>query len=591
MAKRLRKAVAVAALSIFCLPLAACAGVASSDDDGVKSGVHGSGAAYGYVGEAAAPSNEPERVVPTADDEAGDPAVVDPPKSEKYDAYLWDGDLEKAGWNGAVDAPSTYSADSESKTVTIGDAAAFAYFAHQASLVENDGFKGYTVNLECNIDLDNKLWLPVSFASRKTAATESEGKSVMFKGTFDGKGHTVYGFSSAAFREGMTFDGDNAVIRLSDALSVPFPVDADGDVCEYPYGLFATAGNAVFKNFSVVDVSIDLAEKTMGAKKLITDCAGVLVGYAAGDCTLQNITVGSEATDDKIINTACAGGIVGRVYAGKINGKPAGKVEPTGGNKYLAAGYRLGEIRAENCTSYVDLGVDGEGNKKGGIVGYMVYHSASIFDNCVNYGNINGVFAGGITSYFQLAGNVYYYEDAPDAPISYTFTFDNCTNHGNITAKLTNPADGSWIGGIVGAINDYDSDANALYDKTLGFYECFNYGTITTHQLKAAGGIIGRLETSVNANAANKYALELNRVFNYGDVNGYDGDRTGNDIAAGGVIGALINLPTTQKDNIVIAVGNCGVVTGKVADGIIGKGKDKLSTCTVKYLIDAYKPN
>ena len=61
MAKHLRKAVAVAAVSLFCLPLAACGGVATDNVDGVSGGVHGSGATYGYTDGSATLENSPVR--------------------------------------------------------------------------------------------------------------------------------------------------------------------------------------------------------------------------------------------------------------------------------------------------------------------------------------------------------------------------------------------------------------------------------------------------------------------------------------------------------------------------------------------------
>ncbi len=602
MAKHLRKAVAVAAVSLFCLPLAACGGVATDNVDGVSGGVHGSGATYGYTDGSATLENSPvtesngNGIASEAVAEDVPPAVasVDPPKSEEYDAYLWDGDLAKAGWGGGtVSAPSTYAVDSDpdKMTVTIGDAEAFAYFAHEASLVENDGFKGYTVNLECNIDLDNKLWLPVSFASRGNAAHESsDGKTVMFKGVFDGKGHTVYNFSSAAFREGMAFDGDNAIIRVSDTIAVPFPVDGTTE-CEYPYGLFATAGNATFKNLSVVDVNIDLREKEADGKTFVTDCVGTVVGYVAGDCTIENITVGSDKTNDAIDAEGVAGGIVGRVYAGKNGGKPYGKISAV--DNVLPAGFSFGAVRALNCTNYINIGTpENIGAQRGGIVGYIVYHTVSEFDGCVNYGDLCGRYVGGMMSYFQLAGNVYKYADAPETVIEYRYTFENCVNRGDLTAVNTTAEGDACAGGMVGAIYDWLTSDSALFTKTYGFADCFNYGNISMSQVRGAGGIVGVCELRDNKKE-NSFTAWFNRVFNYGDVIGYSGDTDHANLGTGGIVGELV-LPENIKDKITVAVGNCGAVSGKNADktgGIVGSGKNYLDKATVVYAVDAYKPN
>ena len=106
-------------------------------------------------------------------------------------ASVWDGDLEKAGWadteGSAAPAPDTYVFNAENKTLEIGSAEAFAYFAHQVFADESHALDGVNVKLVCDIDLggDANIWIPIGTTKRSDSHKR-------FSGTFDGNGHTIY---------------------------------------------------------------------------------------------------------------------------------------------------------------------------------------------------------------------------------------------------------------------------------------------------------------------------------------------------------------------------------------------------------------
>ncbi len=623
MKKRLRGVAAVAALSLICLPLAACGnGGAATDVAERNSPVHGSSSTVSGNVDQGLPENG-NVSVDVAENVAGDVAELGLPErpvtaepsapfadgdalSSVYDnAYLWDGDLVKAGWADTetekAPTPSTYMVNTDSKTISICDASAFAYFAHQSNLPENDGFKDYTVVLECDIDLggDANTWIPVGFISRKQSTTENaDGHTIMFKGTFDGNGHTIYNFSSKGFYDNIVYKTGAFYINVSETLDIPFSTDRSENVDEYVYGVFGSVGNATFKNINIVDVKIDLTEKSVDGHEILTDCVGAIVGFAAGDLTLTGCVAGSpegdpaQAETDYIRHTSTTGGLVGRCYAGKLDGKPfAGSSLPKiAGGKTVAAGYRLGAVRMTDCVNHIDLGSDGEGEKKAGILGYIVNQSEFTFDNCKNHGNIYGaLYAGGMLSYWQTDGSAERYEDAPDQKINHSYVFDGCVNYGNIASKVANSGSDSLVGGIVGGVNDWIAEGS--YDKNVGFYDCANYGDIAVFQPSYVGGIIGSLQVYAHTDGAadSVFRTELNGVFNYGDVAGYAGDSFAV-TAVGGVIGRLNlnNVTGERASNVLFACGNCGAVTGKNSGGCIG-GVAALDGYTVKYLINAYK--
>jgi hypothetical protein len=91
---------------------------------------------------------------------------------------VWDG-------NYPTGKPGTFVLDDDNDTVTLNDATALAWFAEtlnddteDSTILREDGYEGFTVKLEANIDLGGKVWTPI-------------GTVVPFKGSFDGGNHTI----------------------------------------------------------------------------------------------------------------------------------------------------------------------------------------------------------------------------------------------------------------------------------------------------------------------------------------------------------------------------------------------------------------
>lgn len=154
----------------------------------------------------------------------------------------------------------------------------------------------------------------------------------------------------------------------------------------------------------------------------------------------------------------------------------------------------------ENCINHIDITATGTGNNCAiGAFSGLAKDSDTIFNNCINYANVNGKnFVGGIvgTAYASVA---------------------NCINYGEIVGTKN-------VGGIIG-----DSNATSIQN-------CKNYGDVTaTVDWALAGGIVGcqRINTSISLSA------------NYGNI--LCGNDT-NNYTAGGIVGYITsNVYGTRK--------------------------------------------
>lgn len=312
-------------------------------------------------------------------------------------------------WDGTVPAaqPESYAVDADGN-VTIGDAAAFVWFAQQA---QTNTFEGKTVTLAANIDLDGQEWTPIAEGSRN-GNTYSEGDA-HFDGTFDGNGLTIAGLKISSLPAGASED--------------------------YAVGLFGVVDGGTVKNFTLADVAIDVEA---------SECAGGAVGLLVGGGTAENITVSGSITAGR-----GNGGIVGRmtvsgIIRGCINSAAVTGVS-TGGNTggivgaayYTAVGE---EMLIENCTNtgavtgYVGVG---------GIVGEQQNYGA-VSDN-VNTADVANAFesaavfgTGGIVGWVRYSGADSAY------PLKGIIEVTGNRNSGSVTG-------GGSAGGIVGHLYNY----------------------------------------------------------------------------------------------------------------------------------------
>ena len=142
-------------------------------------------------------------------------------------------------------------------------------------------FEGKTIKLGTNINLGDKNFDPIGWGYDYKAYNRNSADGKTFKGTFDGQGYNI----TNLYQDGWDLESTTGT--------------------DYTYtncggGLFASATNAVFKNFTIIHANIRY------------ECveSGIVVGLAQGNCTFENI----EIYDSKIANyQRPAGGIVGEV--------------------------------------------------------------------------------------------------------------------------------------------------------------------------------------------------------------------------------------------------------------------------------------
>ena len=142
-------------------------------------------------------------------------------------------------------------------------------------------FEGKTVTLLADVNLygedanGNRLSFdPIGFGYEFN-------KGQVFKGTFDGNGHTIFNL----YQNGWDMDAE-----------------------KYSYSM---AGGGLFA--SIVDANIK--NLTMDSASIVMDCIdmGVVVGYANGNCTFENIVVRNSTIEN--YNRA-TGGVIGEVGGG-----------------------------------------------------------------------------------------------------------------------------------------------------------------------------------------------------------------------------------------------------------------------------------
>ena len=190
---------------------------------------------------------------------------------------------------------------------------------------------GACAELTADIDLENKEWKPIGYAS-------NYDETKAYSGTFDGKEHTISG------------------------LKVDVPVS----------GLFGCTKNAAIKNLTV-------AGAVCGGSCGIA--GGGIVGYSVGGA-IENC---GNLCEVKVRGSYPGGGIVGSASSLTITGcYNAGKVSKGDG---MRGGGIVGKGENVNIYDCYNVGeIDGYTSKRGGIVGET---SGSVFVyNCYNAGSV-----------------------------------------------------------------------------------------------------------------------------------------------------------------------------------------------------------
>ena len=221
-------------------------------------------------------------------------------------------------------------------------------------------FKGKTVNLNSNIDLNSEEWEPIGSGERDDSTIKVNSK--VFKGTFNGNGHTV---SKLEINSG---ESDTLV------------------------GFFAGVDGATLKDINFEKVSISSGSKNVGT----------LVGMAIGNSTISGVNVKSGK-----ISAAEVGGVIGRVTkegtvesctnAATIEGRSAGGSAAG----IVSKAYYSQEGKEINITNCKNTGEITGQYAAGGIVGL----AAANIKNCINTAHIKSIgISGGIVGEHRRYG-------------------------------------------------------------------------------------------------------------------------------------------------------------------------------------------
>ena len=169
-------------------------------------------------------------------------------------------------WDGTADTSWHNDTDTEFVISTAEELAGFAKLVD-----DGNTFEGKTIKLDKDLDLyvEGENGELVSFDPI------GYGYDIVFKGTFDGQGHTINNLYQNGWSLGLSYGTQGG-------------------------GLFASVVDATIKN-----INIDNAEVVMECVDM-----GVLVGYSYGNCTYENITVSNSLIANYQRYT---GGVVGEV--------------------------------------------------------------------------------------------------------------------------------------------------------------------------------------------------------------------------------------------------------------------------------------
>ena len=197
-----------------------------------------------------------------------------------------------APWDGKTYDYSWYTADGD---LTIANANQFAAFRNIVDGVEINGvytiddFKGQKITLGADINLNGHNFDPIGWGYDNAAWNVGGKDGKVFKGTFDGDNHTIYGLYQNGWELTNAGTGE------------PYTYTNCG------FGLFAAALDATFANLTIdgADIRVECVE------------TGVLVGLAQGSCTFRNINIlGCKAANYQ----RPVGGVVGEVSPKMVEG-------------------------------------------------------------------------------------------------------------------------------------------------------------------------------------------------------------------------------------------------------------------------------
>ena len=405
-----------------------------------------------------------------------------------------------APWEGDFDY-TWYKADATQLTIANADQlAAFSAIVGGMNGQTQDSFKGKTVKLICDINLndasseDGKVFYPIGYYNTTGAYTKQSGIEVSsyfnsFEGTFDGNGNTVANFYQNTWE--MFGDYNEGYPALSNHYR-------DG------MGLFGHVNGGTVKNLTVENFSSDGEHNTTGCIAAYADCGATFENISIFSCnprvynignggivgcvgwyarstvdtpvTFRNITVDNTNKISALWGSwdvAC-GGIVGQYY-------------PTSGQS--SYNYpKNGGIHMDNChvAAQIDVNNDVCANYQ-----YYAYRYAGMMIGSVRenetingrvYPKMDGITASGCTFTYGDWQNYYYCELEANTMASYSpdYQFSRLTR----VAKV----EGTKITYLDGTSQDVPTDGRYNYVVVNGQHgtnnaTCYHFvnGQVHTH--------------------------------------------------------------------------------------------------------------
>ena len=368
-------------------------------------------------------------------------------------ASVWDGTSLDTSWYDASQANFTISTAAE----LVG----------LAALVNNsDGsgaidFTGKTITLGNNIHLNGHNWEPIGTDMDKRNDRNPNALNnsyyYVFRGIFDGAGHTISGIRVNYTKATASFCGlfgkvENATIKN---LTVSGSVYANKGAALG--GIAGRVVNSAFEN------CINKTRAANGNGSSVGGIAGsVWDGSAFANCVNYGTITGDGSlggiVGDTILNVSCEdclnyGSVTGSGIGGCVGGISGKNGLITGSGNYAAV------------TGYCDVG---------GIVGSA--QGAALVDSCINSGVVTATSgnAGGIAGDISTGNNNY--------------GLKNCLNLGAVNCLKTTDTDSNGIGGICG--------------KLAGVMKaCVNYGAVSgTNNLGGLAGLLSSRSDGFNIN-------------------------------------------------------------------------------------------
>ena len=285
---------------------------------------------------------------------------------------------------------------------TIGAESTSNYVLQIGSLTELEGFRdavnggatfaGMEVELTADIEL-NDGWTPIGVFARDGAVNG-------FQGTFDGNDKTISNLNN---------DGYNP--KSSVVFKNPTTIH---DKKQYSFGFFGYVSNAEIKNLTLTNVAINIENGS-----IYGDSVAALVAYSYGSLTIDNVTIGSAATNGSVSAYDGVAGILGRAYG--LNN----------------------DTHTVTITDSVNYAAVTTNEKGAGFIGYANDKVKVVLNGCVNHGVITSDALGLANKVGEVAGFVVLRDSAPNNLADIDLTITNCQNTGAVTAQ--NTADGSTV--------------------------------------------------------------------------------------------------------------------------------------------------